>query len=110
MNLPDVSDLVADWTRVPLALGILAAILSLLLVVRSLGRFGAIVLLLLAVAWLPFNKVIEGPTLIEFNDERGLTLADVLTLIAMPLAVWRFGAASRSERAATSDSSVIQGL
>ena len=106
MTLPDVSGLVADWARVPLALGILAAIVGLLLRHRSLGRGGALALLILALIWIPFNKPIEGPTLYEFNDERGLTLADVLTLIAVPLALWRWVSASRSEQPRERDPSV----
>jgi hypothetical protein len=110
VNIPHVSDLVADGAAGPLAFGILAALLVLIVMGRPWGRAGAVTLLLLALVWIPFNKPIEGPTLIEFTDERGLTLADMLTLFAVPLAALRFWGASKSERTSKQDLSVNQML
>ena len=66
---------------------------------RSLGGVGAFALLWAAILWLPFNRPVEGPILTRLGHDKGLTLADLLTLAAIAVAIWRSTSASNSERA-----------
>ena len=54
---------------------------------RGRGRRVAAVLLLpLAVAWVLFNGPIEGPILLTFSSDHGLTVSDLLAVVAVLVA------------------------
>lgn len=69
--------------------------LSALLVVWVAGlpgprRRGAVVLGVLALAWLPLNKPLEGLVLVRMTDDQGFTQADLLAVAAFATALWRW--------------------
>jgi len=81
---------------VPLTLaGVLAgATLIAMLVVAATGdltgRPGAVLLAVLSVVWIFTNKPMEGSVIVTISDDHGATMADVVGLVAMALAVWRY--------------------
>ncbi len=55
-----------------------------------LGRVWAAVLVVpLAGVWVLTNRTVEGPTLWALSWNHGVTLADLLSVIAVALAAWR---------------------
>ena len=49
-------------------------------------RAAAVLLLPLAVAWVLFNGPIEGPILLTFSSDHGLTVSDLLAVVAVVVA------------------------
>ncbi len=50
------------------------------------SRLLLILLLVLAVAWLFFNKPIEGPVIYQVSENHGLTTADLVTPVTLLVA------------------------
>lgn len=75
----------------------LAALLAALVAGR--GRRGALLIVVLAIAWLPLNKPLEGVVLVRVTEDQGLTQADLLTGFALALAAWRWWRPGRVRRA-----------
>lgn len=71
-----------------------AVVLALLVLVAGTGdrtgRPGAVLLAGLAVLWTATSTPMEGPLLLFLSDEHGITGADLVSVIAFGLAVWRF--------------------
>ena len=51
------------------------------------GRFAALLLLPAAVAWVLFNGPLEGPVLLTFSRDHGLTVSDLLAVLAVLVAL-----------------------
>jgi hypothetical protein len=93
---------------VPLAV-LVAVVVAALLVVAvvwnatapSLPRLALCVLL--AVAWLPANKPVEGVTLFALGRGRGVTVSDLLSIAAVAAAVSTWLMARRQCRASHDD-------
>lgn len=52
-------------------------------------RPGGLVLGLLSIGWLLTNQKMEGPTLLSFTPEHGLTGGDLAGLAGLVIAIWR---------------------
>ena len=51
-------------------------------------RWIAVVLVVLAVVWLPLNQPIEGPKLLLLSPSHAVTTADLLSVALVLVAVW----------------------
>ena len=76
--------------------GIVPVVLLLLLVGLLLGtlaargrrrRAAAVLLVPVSVAWVLFNGPIEGPILLSFSKDHGLTVSDLLAAVGVLVAV-----------------------
>jgi len=66
-----------------LLVGLLLAVLRL----RGRGRrAGAVLLLPMSAAWVLFNGSLEGPVLLTFSENHGLTVSDLLAAVAVLVA------------------------
>ena len=76
-----------------------AVVLALLVLVAGTGdrtgRPGAVGLALLAVLWTVVSTPMEGPLLLFLTWEHGITGADLVSVVALALAGWRFVTAGR---------------
>ncbi|MGC5247763.1 hypothetical protein ACPXB3_12650 [Gordonia sp. DT219] len=54
---------------------------------RPSGR-AALVLIVVGIAWVIWNKPLEGSTMIRITDRHGITEADLLSLVALWIAFW----------------------
>jgi hypothetical protein len=103
-----------DYLPLPLLLigaaAVLVAMLWLLARGRRWGTTGAWALLATAALWVPLNRPVEGPILARLGHDKGLTLADLLTLTVGAIAAWRWIVASKSERSEDDLVSVNQAL
>jgi hypothetical protein len=65
-------------------------LLAAALVAAILGsRLAALVLVPLAVIWLVVNRQVEGATLVVLSTRHGITVADLLSIVAFGVASWR---------------------
>jgi hypothetical protein len=78
------------------ASGIVPVVLLVVLVGLTLAALGtrgrarrtaAVLLLPAALAWVLFNGPIEGPILLTFSRDHGLTVSDLLAVVALLVAV-----------------------
>ena len=69
---------------------ILAAMVLLAGTIDRWGRLGAIALAVLSIGWLLTNQTMEGPTLLSFTPNHGLTGGDLAGLAGIAIAVWRY--------------------
>ena len=69
---------------------ILAAMVLLAGTIDRWGRLGAIALAVLSIGWLLTNQKMEGPTLLSFTPNHGLTGGDLAGLAGIAIAVWRY--------------------
>jgi hypothetical protein len=65
---------------------------------RHWGRPGALALGVLALAWIPVNRPVEGAVLLRLADDMGVTVADLLTVALGTVAAYRFCFASASQQ------------
>lgn len=83
----------------PLIAGIVLALLVLAAGVSDrTGRVGALTLMALSILWLRVNTSVEGIILIEFNQTRGFTGADLAGVAGLLLAVWRLSTGGHLSR------------
>lgn len=108
MRIPQVE----DYLPMPIVLGAALVVFGLMAWVilfgRSWGRVGGIALLLLALAWVPLNKPVEGPILMRLGHDKGLVLADLLAIVVVLIACRRILFASGSERESERELSVFE--
>lgn len=71
------------------ALVLLALVISCGFAAR-LGRAGALLVAVLALAWIPLNHTMEGATLLTLSSSHGITTADMASLggLVVALYVW----------------------
>ena len=78
------------------ASGVVPVVLLVVLVALTLATLGArgrprriaaVLLLPAAVAWVLFNGPIEGPILMTFSENHGLTVSDLLAVVAVVVAL-----------------------
>ncbi|HET8616993.1 MAG TPA: hypothetical protein VFL94_15845 [Actinomycetales bacterium] len=81
-----------------LVLTVLVAAVAWSVAAPSVGRLALVVLV--AAAWLPVNKPVEGPTLLTLGHDRGVTLSDLLSVAAVVLATLPLLLARRSSSSA----------
>jgi len=74
---------------------VLVAMLVLAALSDRTGRAGAVALALASVLWFLVNTSMEGPVLIRFTAEHGLTAADLAGFAGLGIAAWRFSAGRR---------------
>ncbi len=86
VHIPRLEDYLPTPVVVLGALVVLALIGWLILFGRRRGRAGGLALLLLALAWIPLNKPMEGPILMRLGHDKGLVLADVLAVAGLLIA------------------------
>lgn len=67
---------------------VLAALVVAAALAPLLGRPGAVLLAAVSVLWLLVNGPLEGEVLVSFNDDHGLTSADLATVAGLGVAVW----------------------
>lgn len=85
-----LSELRGDLAGSPLVvLGVLAAIGFAAVMTAGGSRVAAVALLGLAVLWPVVNARLEGPTLIAFSWNHGLSAADLVSVAALLVALWR---------------------
>ena len=77
---------------------ILAAMVLLAGTIDRWGRPGAIALAVLSVGWLLTNPKMEGPTLLSFTPDHGLTGGDLAGLAGIAIAAWRYVGAPWPQR------------
>lgn len=58
------------------------------------SRWAAVLVIPVAVAWVVVNGRVEGPVLLRLNHEHGVTASDLLSLVALLLALWRLAGRS----------------
>lgn len=108
MDLPQLT----DYLPLPVVLfgtvAVFVGIVWLIVAGRRWGTPGGWALLALAGLWVLFNRPIEGPILMRLGHDKGLTVADLLTIVAGLLAAVRLTLASNSERSTETDLSVDQ--
>jgi len=61
-----------------------------------LGRPGALLLTVLALAWIPLNHTMEGPILLTLTRHHGVTTADMASLGGLAVAAYVWFSAGRS--------------
>jgi hypothetical protein len=67
----------------PVVLGTFAAILFCLVAALAGSRWAALALFPLALIWAAANQRVEGPTLLALSYSHGITVADLLSLVAV---------------------------
>jgi hypothetical protein len=75
----------------------LVILLWLLFLALAGRRRAALLAIPVALSWSLVNNPLEGPVLISFTREHGLTVSDLLSFLVVPLAIraWRRGVKSR---------------
>ncbi|GAA4856336.1 hypothetical protein GCM10023201_58410 [Actinomycetospora corticicola] len=58
-------------------------------------RITALVLVGLAIVWLPLNQPVEGPKLLVLSETHAITTADLLSVALVLVAVWLWWSARR---------------
>jgi hypothetical protein len=61
-------------------------------------RITALVLVGLAVAWLPLNQPVEGPKLLVLSETHAITTADLLSVALVLVAAWLWWSARGRRR------------
>ncbi|GLZ51813.1 hypothetical protein [Actinomycetospora sp. NBRC 106378] len=60
-------------------------------------RITALVLVGLAILWLPLNQPVEGPQLLRLSETHAVTTADLLSVALVLVAAWLWWSARRRE-------------
>jgi hypothetical protein len=60
------------------------------------GKPGAVALAVASLLWLLTNSPMEGPVLVSFTSDHGITAGDLAGVVGLAVAVWRFRVAGRS--------------